>query len=102
MEEDNAGAEPRLGDADHLVGPFWLNLEFGLGPVFTFWQSICFHPNLDRPVQLDLDSLVPLPGNVSPRAHIDTVQDNVKSTNRSSTWMLAYTNSLCHRSSSSL
>ena len=35
MKEHNANAELNLGDADHLVDPLGLNLEFGLGPVFT-------------------------------------------------------------------
>ena len=73
----------RLRDVGRLVDPLRLNLQFGLGPVFTPCQSICFHPNLDRPVHLDLDALFLLHRNVSPRTHIDPTQDNAKSTNRS-------------------
>ena len=39
-----------IRDADHLLDPLRLDLQFRLGPVFTPRQSIRFHPNLDRPV----------------------------------------------------
>ena len=62
------------GEVDHLADPLRLDPYFRLGPVFTPRQSIRFHPNLDRPVQLDLDPFFVLHRNVSARTHIDTAR----------------------------
>ena len=85
---------------EYLVDPLRLNPELSPGPVFTAGQSIRFHPDLDRPVELDLDAFFALHRNVSPRAHIDTKHDVNQSPTKH--WASTYTKSLSQRSSSSL
>ena len=66
-----------------LVDPLRFNLDVSLGPVLAPSQSVCFNPDLDRPVEFDLDALIVLHRNVSPRAHIETAYGTPTSTNYS-------------------